>query len=193
MQKTEEVLLPQQRRQLGDVRRDSARLSGEQLIVGPARPSKIGWRAKSTHCPDKARSRPTAALIMGFPVCLRSHGSREKRLTIMRWATRQLVQMSQAQRHSLWHHWFAWYPVVVRAHDELEHWVWFERLERKCSIWQIWRRPLVAWITREPIIHSHREAESATRAGSLKYLMALLNIIILTHQEELNLPHALAV
>jgi hypothetical protein len=24
--------------------------------------------------------------------------------------------------------------VVVRAHDELEHWAWFERLERKWSI-----------------------------------------------------------
>ena len=33
-------------------------------------------------------------------------------------------------------------------------------------------------------------AEPATRGGSLKDL-CLLNIIILTHQEELNLPHAL--
>ena len=52
----------------------------------------------------------------------------------MRWATRQHILKSQAIRRSLWHQWFAWYPVVVRAHDELEHWVWFERLERKWSI-----------------------------------------------------------
>jgi hypothetical protein len=47
----------------------------------------------------------------------------------MRWATRQHVLTSQARRHSLWHHWFAWYPVAVKVDDELDHWVWFERLE----------------------------------------------------------------
>jgi hypothetical protein len=37
-------------------------------------------------------------------------------------------------RRSLWHLWFAWYPVVVKGRDEFDHWVWFERLERKWSI-----------------------------------------------------------
>jgi hypothetical protein len=52
----------------------------------------------------------------------------------MRWATRQHVLTSKARRRSLWHHWFAWYPVVVKVDDELDHWVWFERLERKWSL-----------------------------------------------------------
>ena len=52
----------------------------------------------------------------------------------MRWATRQHVLTSKARRRSLWHHWFAWHPVVVTADDELENWVWLERVERKWSI-----------------------------------------------------------
>ena len=58
----------------------------------------------------------------------------EKGITIMRWATRQHVLTSKARKRSLWHHWFAWYPVVMTVDDELDHWVWFERLERKWSI-----------------------------------------------------------
>ena len=53
--------------------------------------------------------------------------------TIMRWATREHLLTVQSKRRSLWHHWFAWYPVVVRVEDELDHWVWFEHLERKWS------------------------------------------------------------
>ena len=61
----------------------------------------------------------------------------------MRWVTREYVRTVQARRRSLWHHWFAWYPVVVKVDDGVDHWVWFERLERKWSIGsygaQFWR------------------------------------------------------
>jgi hypothetical protein len=52
----------------------------------------------------------------------------------MRWATRQHVLTTKARRRSLWHQWFAWYPVVVKVEDELDQWVWLERVERKWSI-----------------------------------------------------------
>ena len=68
----------------------------------------------------------------------------------MRWATRQHVLTSQAQRRSLWHQWFAWYPVVVSSHNELDHWVWFERLERK---WSIGTYGSGLWRYRHPKVH----------------------------------------
>jgi hypothetical protein len=52
----------------------------------------------------------------------------------MRWVTREYVRTEQARRRSVWHRWFAWHPVVVKVHDEFDHWVWFECLERKWSI-----------------------------------------------------------
>jgi hypothetical protein len=53
--------------------------------------------------------------------------------------------------------------VVVRAHDELEHWVWFERLERK---WSIGKYGGGRWRYRHP--RSHQEqfyAEAAEYFG----------------------------
>ena len=51
-----------------------------------------------------------------------------------RWVTREYIRTEQARRRSVWHRWFAWHPVVVKVHDEFDHWVWFECLERKWSI-----------------------------------------------------------
>jgi hypothetical protein len=52
----------------------------------------------------------------------------------MRWVTREYVRTEQARRRSVWHRWFAWYPVVVSVEGGVDHWVWFERLERKWSV-----------------------------------------------------------
>jgi len=52
----------------------------------------------------------------------------------MRWATRQHVLTAQAKRRSVWHRWFAWYPVVASVEDELDHRVWLEDLKRKWSV-----------------------------------------------------------
>jgi len=52
----------------------------------------------------------------------------------MRWPTRQRVLTAQARKRSIWHRWFAWYPVVVSVEEQLDHWVWFEHLERKWSL-----------------------------------------------------------
>jgi hypothetical protein len=65
----------------------------------------------------------------------------------MRWATRQHVLTSHARRRSVWHRWFAWYPVVVSGEEEFDHWVWFERLERK---WSIGRYGAQFWRYRHP-------------------------------------------
>jgi hypothetical protein len=70
---------------------------------------------------------------------------------VMRWATRQYVLTSKARRRSLWHQWFAWYPVVVKVDDELDHWVWFERLERKWSISKYGGKG--HWRYRHPMAH----------------------------------------
>jgi len=57
-----------------------------------------------------------------------------RRATIsVRWATRQHVLTSRAKQRSVWHRWFAWHPVIVSVKDEVDHWVWLERLERKWS------------------------------------------------------------
>jgi hypothetical protein len=48
-----------------------------------------------------------------------------------------------------WHHWFAWYPVVVRVDDELKHWVWLEHLERKWSLGEYGDRG--HWRYRDPV------------------------------------------
>jgi len=74
----------------------------------------------------------------------------------MRWVTREYVRTEQASRRSVWHRWFAWYPVVVRAHDEFDHWVWFERLERK---WSIGKYGGGHWRYRHP--RAHREQSYA--------------------------------
>jgi hypothetical protein len=84
----------------------------------------------------------------------------------MRWATRQHVLTSRARRHSLWHYWFAWYPVVVTVEDEFDHWVWFERLERK---WQLSKYGGKGrWKYRHPVAHpeqlrrqNHADSDSA--------------------------------
>jgi hypothetical protein len=53
---------------------------------------------------------------------------------MVRWLTRERVLTARAVRRTMWQRWFAWHPVIVKANDELEHWVWFERLERKWSL-----------------------------------------------------------
>jgi hypothetical protein len=69
----------------------------------------------------------------------------------MRWATRQHVLTSKAIRRSIWHHWFAWYPFVVKVDDELDHWVWFERLERKWHLSKYGGKG--RWRYRHPMAH----------------------------------------
>jgi hypothetical protein len=54
-----------------------------------------------------------------------------------------------------WHHWFAWYPVVVRVDDELRHWVWFEHLERKWSLGEYKGH----WQYRDPVERADLYAE----------------------------------
>jgi hypothetical protein len=78
----------------------------------------------------------------------------QRGIRIMRWATRQHVLTSRARRRSLWHHWFAWYPVVVNVDDELDHWVWFERPERKWSISKYGGRG--RWRYRHPMAQSEQ-------------------------------------
>ena len=58
----------------------------------------------------------------------------QRGITTVRWATRQHVRTEQAKRRSVWHRWFAWYPVVVSVEGEFDHWVWLEHLERKWSV-----------------------------------------------------------
>jgi hypothetical protein len=52
----------------------------------------------------------------------------------MRWVTREYVRTAQAKRRSVWHRWFAWYPVIVSVEEQFDHWVWLERLDRKWSL-----------------------------------------------------------
>jgi hypothetical protein len=33
----------------------------------------------------------------------------------------------------MWHRWFAWRPIVMKIEGELDHWVWFEYVQRKWS------------------------------------------------------------
>ena len=85
----------------------------------------------------------------------------------MRWATRQHVLTSQAQRHSLWHHWFAWYPVVVKVDDELDNWVWFEHLERKWSISKYGSKG--HWRYRHPIAHPEQSYAEQYDEAAVNY------------------------
>jgi hypothetical protein len=89
----------------------------------------------------------------------------------MRWATRQHVLTSKAKRRSLWHRWFAWYPVVVKADDELDTRVWLEHLERKWSVGGYGDQK-GHWRYRHPVVDAERanlQAEQyndVTRDGS---------------------------
>ena len=73
----------------------------------------------------------------------------------MRWATRQHVLTAQAKRRSLWHRWFAWHPVVVSVEEELDHWVWFEHLERKWSVGR-YGDEKGRWRYRHPVVHAEQ-------------------------------------
>jgi hypothetical protein len=117
-------------------------------VAGPARCPSVEWETGGGECGgtarrDKARaSQVTAVAVKTIYVskggiggqiiapvhCPSQRGSRHAS------GDRQYVLTSKARRRSLWHQWFAWYPVVVKVDDELDHWVWFERLERKWSI-----------------------------------------------------------
>jgi len=68
----------------------------------------------------------------------------------MRWVTREYVRTEQARRRSVWHRWFAWHPVIVRVEEEFDHWVWFERLERK---WSLSKYGKGHWRYRHPRAH----------------------------------------
>ena len=76
----------------------------------------------------------------------------------MRWVTREYVRTEQARRRSLWQLWFAWHPVVVSVEGEFDHWVWFERLERKWSLGRYNDRK-GHWRYRYPVIHAEHYAE----------------------------------
>ena len=82
----------------------------------------------------------------------------------MRWATRQRVLTTLAKKRSLWHPWFAWYPVVVSLDEELEHWVWLERLERKWSLGRYGDQK-GHWRYRHPKVHA--EQSNVTCDGSI--------------------------
>ena len=55
---------------------------------------------------------------------------------------------------SVWHRWFAWYPVVVSVEDELDHWVWLEHLERKWSLSRYGDKG--CWRYRHPVVDAER-------------------------------------
>ena len=77
----------------------------------------------------------------------------------MRWATRQHVRTEQAKRRSVWHRWFAWYPVVVSVEGEFDHWAWFEHLERKWSVGGYGDQK-GRWKYRHPVVRSLRATPS---------------------------------
>jgi hypothetical protein len=77
----------------------------------------------------------------------------------MRWATRQHVRTEQAKRRSVWHRWFAWYPVVVSVEGEFDHWVWLEHLERKWSVGGYGDQK-GRWKYRHPVVRAERAAPS---------------------------------
>jgi hypothetical protein len=81
----------------------------------------------------------------------------------MRWVTREHVRTEQARRRSLWHRWFAWYPVVVSVEGEFDHRVWLEHLERKWSVGRY--RNHGHWRYRYPVIHAEHYAEQYDVAG----------------------------
>ena len=91
----------------------------------------------------------------------------------MRWATREYVRTEQARRRSVWHRWFAWYPVVVRVEGEFDHWAWFEHLERKWSLGHYGDRK-GHWRYRHPLVHVEQtdsrlapdDSDDVTRDGS---------------------------
>jgi hypothetical protein len=76
----------------------------------------------------------------------------------MRWVTREYVRTVQARRRSVWHRWFAWYPVIVSVEEEFDHWVWLERLERKWSLGRYGDQK-GHWRYRYPVIHAEHYAE----------------------------------
>ena len=69
----------------------------------------------------------------------------------MRWVTREYVRTVQAKRRSVWHRWFAWYPVIVSVEEESDHWVWLETLERKWSLGRYADRK-GHWRYRHPVV-----------------------------------------
>jgi len=79
----------------------------------------------------------------------------------MRWVTREYVRTEQARRRSVWHRWFAWHPVIVSVEEEFDHWVWFERLERK---WSLGKYGGGHWRYRHPVVLAQRASLGAERA-----------------------------
>jgi hypothetical protein len=71
-------------------------------------------------------------------------------LADMKFLARSHTRLQRPASLLKWHHWFAWYPVVVRVNDELKHWVWLERLERK---WSISKNGDQFWRYRDPVAH----------------------------------------
>jgi hypothetical protein len=85
----------------------------------------------------------------------------------MRWATRQHVRTEQAKRRSVWHRWFAWYPVVVGVEGEFDHWIWFEDLERKWSVGGYGDQK-GRWKYRHPMVRAERaEGEQSLQRANL--------------------------
>ena len=73
----------------------------------------------------------------------------------MRWVTREYVRTEQARRRSVWHRWFAWYPVVVCVEEDFDHWVWLERLDRKWSLGRYGDHK-GHWRYRHPMVRAER-------------------------------------
>jgi len=73
----------------------------------------------------------------------------------VRWVTREHVRTVQTRRRSVWHLWFAWYPVVVKVEGEFDHWVWLEHLERKWSV-SHYGEQKVHWRYRYPVVRAER-------------------------------------
>jgi hypothetical protein len=81
----------------------------------------------------------------------------------MRWVTREHVRTEQARKRSVWHRWFAWYPVVVSVEAELDRWVWSEHLERKWSLGRYGNQK-GHWRYRHPVVLAQRASLGAERA-----------------------------